>query len=388
MHFRCLVLLHRQDKMRCSFRRALALQRRSPSHSLSILSHHITSTSPAHNLAYEHSLFQDMVNANPSDQHNLLFWKNNPCVVIGSHQNAWTEANAALLAKHNIQLMRRFSGGGAVYHDNQNLNITFMTPRKVHNPQANAEVIASVLSSQLDIPATVNPTRHDIFVGGEKLSGSAFRLGKGYAYHHCTLLLDADKTMMSSALSSPLADDIQGIGVSSVRSPVTSVSSLSPKGAELMQNGTLSQMLQEAITAAYVESVNASSCEYVSADAEAKAEEYPDLLQKIQSWDWRYGNTPRFTYTPLYTMQRGLFSLYIEARKQATLNCSWSFYDLGNNKPASVVPVAVENQPSPTKCDLLPCLIESLYTNTGILSEEEAEQANQWLSALPFWETA
>lgn len=150
------------------------------------------------NLAWEDRLYR---NTDFTDQNILLLWRNNPCVVIGRYQNPWKEANLKSLKKSNIVLARRFSGGGTVYHDLGNINFSFMTHRDLYNRRKNLDFIVHLLQKQYRIQAVVNK-RDDIVVNGSlKVSGTAAKLGRRAAYHHCTLLCCVRKDQLHAALS-------------------------------------------------------------------------------------------------------------------------------------------------------------------------------------------
>lgn len=119
-------------------------------------------TSIFHNLALENWLLrhQDL-----GSEEILLIWRDNPCVVIGRHQNPWQEANETFLQRHGIQLARRYSGGGAVYHDHLNVNFSFLTTKKRHCRLRNLEFLASIAKRQWKIPLELNQ-RHDLVLSG------------------------------------------------------------------------------------------------------------------------------------------------------------------------------------------------------------------------------
>lgn len=115
------------------------------------------------NLALEHWLYH---NFDFSKHHVLLFWKNNPCVVFGRHQNPWLECNVQAAEKTGIALSRRNSGGGTVYHDNGNLNLTFFTPRHRYNRKYNLNIIKNALFRQWGLESVINE-REDILINGD-----------------------------------------------------------------------------------------------------------------------------------------------------------------------------------------------------------------------------
>jgi len=115
------------------------------------------------NLALEHWLYR---NFDFSKHHILLFWRNDPCVVFGRHQNPWLECNVQASEKTGIALARRNSGGGTVYHDNGNLNLTFFTPRERYNRRYNLNIITNALFRQWGLKSVINK-REDILVNDD-----------------------------------------------------------------------------------------------------------------------------------------------------------------------------------------------------------------------------
>lgn len=115
------------------------------------------------NLALEDWLYK---NFDFTNHHVMLLWRNNPCVVIGRHQNPWQEANLGVLYDEGIEIARRNSGGGTVYHDPGNLNVTFFTPRERYNRRNNLEIISRTLEREWNIQTEIN-TREDIMYDGK-----------------------------------------------------------------------------------------------------------------------------------------------------------------------------------------------------------------------------
>lgn len=118
------------------------------------------------NLALEDWLYK---NFDFTNHQILLLWQNSPAVVIGRHQNPWLEANTAVLSEHGIEVARRNSGGGTVYHDNGNLNLTFFTPREHYNRKNNLQLISRALFREWGLKTEISP-REDIVSGGYKVS--------------------------------------------------------------------------------------------------------------------------------------------------------------------------------------------------------------------------
>lgn len=125
------------------------------------------------NLALEDWLYK---NFDFSRHHVLLLWANDPCVVIGRHQNPFTEANVSQLVERGITLARRNSGGGAVYHDLGNLNCTFFSPRERYDRKYNLNIVTRALFREWAIKAEINE-RDDIVVMNKKVrrSGGSYQ---------------------------------------------------------------------------------------------------------------------------------------------------------------------------------------------------------------------
>lgn len=212
------------------------------------------SSDPFVNLSIEQYLLQKT----PEDSNILFLYVNRPCVVVGRNQNPWLETNLKALQKiedtersstRNVLYVRRHSGGGAVFHDEGNLNYCVICPRDVFTRDRHAEMVARALQNIGAVNAMVNE-RHDIVLtqnpkdsarqkdatGIEdppeestpqalKVSGSAFKLTRNRALHHGTCLLDSPNiNNLGAFLRSPARPYIHAKGVSSVRSPVGNVS--------------------------------------------------------------------------------------------------------------------------------------------------------------------
>lgn len=156
----------------------------------------------------------------------LYVWQSENAVVIGSNQNPYTECNLSAMQNDNVQLSRRITGGGAVYHDNGNINFSFISPKSLYSESANFEIVIGALKS-LGINATVTG-RNDILVGESKISGNAFYRGKEFCLHHGTLLVSSDLNKLSLYLNPP-KEKLEKRGVKSVKSRVKNLSEIAPQ---------------------------------------------------------------------------------------------------------------------------------------------------------------
>lgn len=118
------------------------------------------------NLALEDWIYR---NYDFGNHHVLMLWLNDPCVVIGRHQNPFNESNVAQLEAAGIELARRNSGGGTVYHDRNNLNCTFFTPRERYDRKYNLNLITRAIYREYGIDTEIS-SRDDILLHGKKVS--------------------------------------------------------------------------------------------------------------------------------------------------------------------------------------------------------------------------
>lgn len=174
-------------------------------------------TDPAFNLAVEEYLLYH------TDEDCLMLWQNDKSIIIGKNQNTAAEINRAFVVEHQISVIRRLTGGGAVYHDLGNLNYTFIRrhARDSFNDFALfSQPVVEVLQS-LGVPATLSG-RNDLLADGKKFSGNAQVAYGDSVLHHGTLLFSSDMSMLSKALNvHPLK--VKSKGVASVRSRVTNL---------------------------------------------------------------------------------------------------------------------------------------------------------------------
>lgn len=233
------------------------------------------------NLAAEERLFQRTTG------NSLLFYTNRTSVILGRTQNPFNECDVAYAATHGIPIARRRSGGGTVVHDEGNLNFCFMRPRTEHEPLKNAKLVATVLRNEFGIKASVNE-RADILVDGKKVSGAAYRISRDRAYHHGTLLIDADLERLSRLLKSPHTKDIEAMGTKSLRVSVTNL-------GDHYSGTLLASDVMEAITEYFARRdarLQALSVTQVELDCGGVQVERGVLSSR----EWVYGQTPRFTF--------------------------------------------------------------------------------------------
>jgi len=173
------------------------------------------STQPSFNLAAEEFLFS----ANEGDF--VFLYINEPSVIIGSNQAVENEADLNFCTENNIQIIRRLSGGGAVYHDTGNLNYCFIHEKTATPLSADfLKPIVNALTT-LNIPVEIGK-RKDLWLDGYKISGTASHISKNRELHHGTLLYDTNLIKLHQALN-PEKRDVIRKATASIPSPVKNI---------------------------------------------------------------------------------------------------------------------------------------------------------------------
>jgi len=246
------------------------------------------------NLALEDWIYK---NYDFGNHHVLMLWLNDPCVVVGRHQNPFSESNVSQLESSGIGLARRNSGGGAVFHDRDNLNCTFFTPRERYDRKYNLNVITRAIYREYGIDTEISP-RDDILLHGKKISGTAAKLGQPNCYHHCTLLVNSNKNHLNGSLMKNEKAEIISKATSSVRSPIKNL-------ADVNKNVNVQSLL----TAIGYEFLRTPADKLCDGGRELVMQQrgfqlinptekwFPglsELRDNFASWDWRFGKTPKF----------------------------------------------------------------------------------------------
>ncbi len=230
---------------------------------------------PAYNLALEEALIG-------SGDNILYLWQNNETVVIGRNQNPYKECNIARIEKDRVKLVRRKTGGGAVFHDLGNLNFTLISKKGKKNIEENFQLVNKSLSYQ-GIDSVFNG-RNDLHVAGKKISGNAFMEKKGIFCHHGTLLVDVDMDRLSSYLTASKLK-LESKGIDSVKSRVINLKDIRP---DITIKG-----IEESFIKAYRELYNIRQIEYYNLERMKKDKKIDELARNYRSWDWTYGESPK-----------------------------------------------------------------------------------------------
>ncbi len=236
------------------------------------------SLNPYHNLAVEEYLMM-----HTGDSELIIYlWQNEHTIVIGRNQNVWQECKVSEFTKDGGRIVRRLSGGGAVYHDLGNLNFTFCVKKADYDVDKQLEVILTAVQL-LGINAR-KTGRNDITIEGRKFSGNAFYRTGQYCYHHGTLLLDADTEKMVQYLNVDTAK-LQSKGVSSVKARVTNLKNYCAD----INRRLITEKIKTALKNVY-------ECDIgIIKDTDLNENEIIRLENKFSDWNWIFGRKIPFT---------------------------------------------------------------------------------------------
>ena len=257
-------------------------------------------TDPYFNLALEEYLLRE------KNGEYFVLWRNEPCIVVGKNQNTLSEINEEYIKNHNIKVVRRQSGGGAVFHDLGNLNFTFIVEddgKKFNDFETFVTPIIGVLN-ELGINAEFSG-RNDLLIEGKKFSGNAQCKYKNRVMHHGTLLFSSDIVNLSDALiSKPIK--FSDKAVKSVSSRITNIN-------EYLKNSLNVIEFKNKIF------------EYISRAEEGKGittldnqeiEEISNLVKtKYKTWQWNFGQSPKYNFYNEKKFSAGTIELSIDVEK-------------------------------------------------------------------------
>lgn len=275
-------------------------------------------TDPRINLAIEEYALKNL----DIEDTYLLFYINEPSIIIGKNQNSVEEINTKYVEDNGIHVVRRLSGGGAVYHDHGNLNFSFITKddgESFHNFKKFTAPVVEALKS-LGVEAEMSG-RNDILAEGRKISGNAQFSTRGRMFSHGTLLYDSEIEHVVSALNVK-KDKIESKGIKSIRSRVANIKEFLNEDITIEQ---FRQLLLEAI--------------FKSKDIpkyELTEEDWKNIhelsKERYQNWDWNYGKSPKFNLQHSHRFPVGQIDVRLDVTKGKIENCKiyGDFFGVGD----------------------------------------------------------
>lgn len=268
-----------------------------------------TSTNPYFNLALEEYALKHL----NIDENIIILWQNEPTVVVGRNQNTIEEIDAKYIKDNNIHVVRRLSGGGAVYHDLGNLNFTFIEkkgPDSVSNFKKFTQPVINALG-RLGISAVFSG-RNDITIDEKKFSGNAQYYFKDKLLHHGTILFNSDLNVVQNALNVKI-DKIQSKGIKSVRSRVTNI-------YPYLEEKISTEEFKDILLSFLFEQENQNKNEYILSHTDiSKINEM--MEERYLTWDWNYGESPDFDMQKCKRYEGGNLDIRLDVHKGMISDC-------------------------------------------------------------------
>ena len=262
--------------------------------------------SPSNNAYFNIASEEYLLNKYPIEELFILY-VNAPSIIVGRFQNTLAEINLDYVKKNQIKVVRRLSGGGAVYHDLGNLNFSFHSKQVEEDFSDFSTFTKPVvkLLNQLDVPAKLEG-RNDLLVDGKKFSGNAKLSKNGKIIQHGTILINSEMKVLSEALIiNPLK--YQDKAVKSVRARVTNLIDYLPSKFDVPQ--FKSKLIQHMIDENGPDTIVHKLTE----------EEIKGIQQlandKYSNWDWNFGNSPTYSFNKAIKVAAGFIELHMDVKK-------------------------------------------------------------------------
>lgn len=317
------------------------------------------SNNPAYNIALEAYAFRELL----SEDEIFILWINEPAIIIGKHQNTIQEINKEYIDAHGIHVARRLSGGGAVYHDLNNLNYTIISNKSEEGAFDFKTFSQPVIETLADLGVKAEFTgRNDLEINGKKFCGNAQAYYKGRMMHHGCLLFDVDMTVLGDALKVS-EDKIESKGIKSVRARVTNIID------ELPEKITVNEFSDKIL--AKMKETYPDMTEYVlSEDELAKIQKSAD--EQFGNWDWVYGKAPEYTIERNVRYPAGKINTFANVEKSIIKNIK-IFGDFFGIKDVQ---------------DIEELLVGTRYENKDVLEKLKTIDTTQYFSGMTVEEVA
>lgn len=293
------------------------------------------------------------------DRHNgnfFILWQNKNAIVVGKNQNALAEIDATFVKENEIDVVRRLSGGGAMYQDLGNLNFTFICDEKKWFSDYSyftTPVIKAMES--LGVKLTLSG-RNDIMLGDFKVSGNAQAVRGDRILHHGTLLLNSDLSVLGRALT-PDPEKIAAKGIKSVSSRVINI------------NDTVEKKLTvEAVIEAIKSAVREAFPDTVVRDITAEEDrDIKELSEKYRTWEWNYGNSLKYTYKNKKRFPSGNIGILLDVARGVIKSAKFEGDFFGIRDVAEIEEALrdINHNESDIRAALLPFNLENYFMGVG-----------------------
>lgn len=267
------------------------------------------SNDPKYNLAFEEYCFKNL----SRDEDYVILWINGPAIIVGKNQNTAEEINGKYVEENNIKVVRRVTGGGAVYHDLGNLNFSIITNlngnRVIDFKKYNIPILKAL--EKLGVNCELSG-RNDITIDGKKFSGIAQSIWKDRVLNHGTLLFDTKLDVLSKALNVK-KDKIESKGVKSVKSRVTNIKPYIKEDIDMEEFRSL--LLK------YIFEMEGFTPEKYELSEEEKASIDKLYREKYSTWEWNYGKSPKFNLKNYKRFSFGAIDIRLDVKGGIIQDC-------------------------------------------------------------------
>ena len=288
----------------------------------------INSTDPTYNLAVEETLFESLSSIG---EEYFLLWQNAPSVIVGCHQNTAEEVNEEYVKTHNIPVVRRVTGGGAVYHDLGNLNFSFLRFMEKGEDTSFSRYIMPIVEALKSIGIQAEMSgRNDMLAEGKKFSGNAQKKSGQKLLQHGTLLVSLDTSHLTDILTGN-PDKYQSKGIASHKSRVANLIDFVPhiSKEELMQK--IKTVLMDYLTDEQIS---------LSNELVQKAEKLANT--KYRTWEWNFGKSPAFEVKFRKRFAFGAVDFYADINRGQIKSCRF-YGDFFTNKDVKHIENTLQN---------------------------------------------
>lgn len=265
-----------------------------------------TSLNPYYNLAFEEYVLNHF-----TDDEYLLLWQNDNTIVVGKNQNTVEEINQQAIEELSVKVVRRNTGGGAVYHDLGNVNFSYISDWNTESELSFERFLNPIVKAlnSLGVEAMIKG-RNDIVVQDRKISGNAQAIKHSRILHHGTLLFDSDLSMMQRVLNVS-ADKMASKGVKSVRARVANIKEF---------------LMEDIIVSQFIDHIRESIFQFGDTDevflTEQQQVEIEELAKsKYESWDWNYGRSPESNFKSARKFDQGKLEVSLFIKEGVIESC-------------------------------------------------------------------